>query len=321
MRQAIRFYRQRSEAPVDPLSDLVALLRPHDCVAAGLDAGGDWSVRFERHAGLKCNAVVDGACWLAVENEGPIRLDAGDCAILPHGRPFLLSSHPARTGRDADAVYAPARHGGTATYGGGGAFFMVGSRFLLSGPGADMILRTLPAVMVVRAGPDGAAVRWALRRMAEELRDPRPGGRLSIAHLAHFIFVQTMRCHLERQRPEPGGRLAAMADPRIAPAVAAMHDAPARAWTVEALARRVGMSRTSFAARFRHIAGETPMGYLTRWRMLLAADRLRHTQMPVARIAAEVGYGSESAFAAAFKRETGQTPRGYARGKDAATSS
>ena len=303
---------------MDPLSEIVSLLRPHDCVAAGLDAGGDWSVRFERHVGLKCNAVLRGACWLRVEGVAePLRLETGDCVVLPHGRPFLLSARPARLGEDAQAIYAPVRHGGTAVLGDGGDFFMVGSRFLLSGPAAGMLLGPLPPVLIVRSGPQGEAVRGSLARIAEELRDPRPGGALAVAHLSHLLLVEVLRRHLAESPPATGGWLAAIADPHVSRAVAAMHDDPARPWTVRELAARARMSRTAFAVRFRRVAGVTPMGYLTQLRMALAADRLRRTRAPVARIAAGVGYASEAAFAVAFKRATGQPPRRYARGAEA----
>ena len=303
---------------MDPLSDLVSLLRPQDCVAAGLDAGGDWSIRFEAHAGLKCNAVLKGACWLRVEGVmKPLRLRAGDCVILPHGLPFLLSARAARFGEEAEAIYAPVSHGGTAVLGGGGDFFITGSRFLLSGPAAAMLLRTLPPVVVVRPGPEQEAVGWSLGRIAEELRDPRPGGELVIAHLSHLVLLQVLRCHLAAAPPEIGGWLAAIADRHIRHAVAAMHDDPARPWTVQELGARAGLSRTAFAVQFRRVAGLAPMGYLTQLRMLLAAERLRRTRAPVARIAAGVGYTSESAFAVAFKRATGHPPRRYAREVDA----
>ena len=299
---------------MDPLSDIVALLRPHDCVAAGLDAGGDWSIRFERHAGLKCNAVLKGACWLAVEGDAaPIRLEAGDCVVLPHGRSFLLSARRTRTGEDARTVYAPVAHGGTTVHGGGGDFFMTGSRFLVSGPAAKRLLGALPAAVVVRPGAGREAVRWALGRIAEELREPRPGGALSIAHLSHVVLLEVLRCHLEDASPVPDGWLAALADPRVSRAVAAIHDDPARPWTVAQLASRAGLSRTAFAVRFRRVAGRTPMGYLTEWRMLVAAERLRGTEASVARVAEAVGYGSEGAFAVAFKRAMGEPPRRYAR--------
>lgn len=298
---------------MDPLSDMISLLRPQDCVAAGLDAGGDWSIQFGRHEGLKCNAVLKGSCWIAVEGVAdPLQLEAGDCVILPQGRPFLLSARKARFGEDAAAIYAQVPHGSTAVYGGGGDFFMTGSRFLLCGPAAALLLDTLPPIVRVRPGPQQEAVKWSLDRIAEELRVPRPGGALSIAHLSHFVLVQVIRCHLEDAPAATAGWLAAIADRHILQAVVAMHGDLARPWTVQELAEHAGLSRTAFAVRFRRISGLTPFGYLTQFRMLQAADRLRRTEHSVARIAEEVGYASESAFSVAFKRVTGFSPRGYA---------
>ncbi|NUB45007.1 AraC family transcriptional regulator [Fertoebacter nigrum] len=302
---------------MDPLSEIISMLHPHACVAAGLDAGGDWSIRFERHAGLKCNAVLKGRCWLCVDGSKPVILEAGDCVILPHGRPFVISSAPAQEGVDAGSVYAPVRHGGTAVYGGGGDFFMASSRFLLSGTIGDMLLRGLPAVLVIRSEPEFAALQWSLNRIAQELREPKPGGALSIEHLAHFVLLQVMRQHLATAPHQTGGWLAAVADPSIARAVSAMHADIARPWTVQDLASRASLSRTSFAVRFRHVTGQTPMQYLAEWRILVAGDRLRRTKVPIARVAAEVGYASESAFSVAFKRITGRSPRQYADDPDA----
>ncbi len=298
---------------MDPLSNIISLLKPHDCVAAGFDAGGDWAVRFNRHDGLKCNAVVRGGCWLRVEDvEERIWLDAGDCFILTKGSPFLISAHPAEFGGPNETIYAPLRHGGTGIYGTGGSFFMTGSRFLLSGPTSQILLGSLPPVILLRQSSSQDAVQWSLHRIAEELREPRPGAAISIAHLSHFVLVQVMRAHLASALPATNGWMAALTDGPISKAVAAMHDDPARAWTVGELASLAHLSRTSFAVRFRRVAGQTPIEYLTEWRMLLAAETLSRTGKPVAHVAAEVGYTSESAFTVAFKRAMGRTPRRYA---------
>ncbi len=298
---------------MDTLSSIVALLQPHDCVAAGFDAAGDWSIRFERHVGLKCNSVIKGGCWLTVDGDAPVRLEAGDCAILPHGSPFLLSAHPVSHGADARDIYAPVGHGGTVRYGGGGAFFMAGSRFHLAGPVAEMLLPSLPPVLVVRGGEKGEVLAWALDRIARELRAPEPGSALTIAHLSHLIFVQALRAFLDQENGGLTGWLAALSDRQVSRAVSAIHADPARPWTVAGLAAEAGLSRTIFAERFRRITGQTPLGYVTRWRMVLALDRLFAPDPVLARIAAEIGYSSESAFAAAFKRETGHSPGRYAR--------
>lgn len=298
---------------MDTLSAIVSLLRPHDCVAAGFDAGGDWSIQFEAHEGIKCNAVLKGSCWVTVAGETAVRLDAGDCVILPQGRPFLLSSKPMKTGRDAQVLYAPVRHGGTAVYGTGGDFFMSGARFLLSGPTAQILLAGLPAMIAVRPGPEQDTVRWVLDQLAAELRNPRPGGPLTITHLSHILLLQVMRNHLSSNDSHQIGWLAGLSDTRIAPAIRAMHDDPAQNWTVNSLAQVAGRSRTSFAVHFRQVTGQAPIEYLTQWRMLVAADRLQNAQSSIATIAANVGYTSESTFGAAFKRIMGQAPRSFAR--------
>ncbi|MEO1189016.1 MAG: AraC family transcriptional regulator [Pseudomonadota bacterium] len=298
---------------MDPLSDMISFLRPHDCVAAGLDAGGDWSIRFEAHAGIKCNAILKGECRLKVDglNE-TIRLNEGDCFILPKGRPFLLSVQNARFGESAEIIYAPVSHGGTAVYGEGGDFFMTGSRFLMSGPTADFLLSPLPAAMIVRQGMRQESLVWSLDRIAEELRCPNPGSALSIAHLSHLVLIFVLRLYLQENPAPTQGWLAAVADRHINNALIAIHDNPARSWTVQDLASHAGLSRTAFSERFRKTVNQTPMTYLTQLRMMFAADRLCRTDAPVARIAEDVGYKSEGAFAVAFKRTMGCSPRRYA---------
>lgn len=302
---------------VDPLSDVLALLRPHNCVAAGLDAGGDWSIRYAPHAGLKCIGIQKGGCWLAIESlQAPVRLEEGDCAILPRGKAFVLSARGARLGEAAETVHSAPAHGDTAQLGGGGDFFMTGARFLLSGQAADMLMATLPDVIVIRTAADdradsGETVHWAITRIAAELRQRRPGCASSIEHLSHILLIELMRLHLEEGQENQIGWTAALADPFLRRALAAMHQNLSNPWTVASLAERAGLSRTAFAVRFARLVGQTPMSYMTLWRMLWAAKRLDRDGTTVAEAAAEVGYASESAFTAAFKRTLGTTPRRF----------
>jgi AraC-like DNA-binding protein len=117
------------------------------------------------------------------------------------------------------------------------------------------------------------------------------------------------------------GWLFALADKQIGAAISAMHDDPARRWTVQALAKRAGMSRSTFAVKFKQTVGASPMEYLTRWRMLLAGDRLTNSSESISVIAPSLGYESESAFSTAFKRVMGCSPRQYSRGRDSASPS
>lgn len=301
---------------MDPLSDVLSLLRPRSYVSAGFDAGGDWSIRFADQQGrIKCYAVVSGGCSLSVEDGlDAVRLEAGDCFVLPSGRPFRLASDLALAPVDAGTIFPPARPGGVVTYNGGGDVFLVGSRFAVSGAHADSLLRTLPPIVHIRTEADQAALRWSVEQMRHELHAQQPGGSLIAQHLAHMMLVQALRVYLA-DGPHTGvGWFFALADKQMSAAIGAMHAEPARRWTLQALAERACMSRSSFAARFKETVGETPMDYLTRWRMLLAADRLEHSADSISVIALALGYESESAFSTAFKRVMGCSPRQYTRG-------
>ena len=304
---------------MDPLSDVLSLLKPRSYITAGFDAGGAWAVRFDDLAGrIKCYAVTSGACWLAVEGvDAPIRLSGGDCFVLPSGRPFRLASDLGVEPLRASEVFAPARRGGVVTHHGGGDVFLAGSRFDVDGRHAQVLLGTLPPVVHLEARSDRAALRWSIERMMEELREDRPGAALVAQHLAHMMLVQALRLYLSDQPPGPlqerVGWFYALADPQMSAAIGAMHADPARRWTLQALAAHVGMSRSVFAQRFRETVGETPIAYLTRWRMVLAGDRLTHTRDSLAQTALSLGYDSENAFNTAFKRVMGCPPRRYAR--------
>jgi AraC-like DNA-binding protein len=299
---------------MDPLSDVLSLLKPRSYFAGGVDAGGDWAVRFPQHQGIKCYAVVSGQCWLSVEDVvEPIRLQAGDCFILPRGRPFQLASDLAVEAVDFHSVYLPNQRGSVRTFDGGGGCFIVGGYFILSGDHANLLLKMLPSIVHLRTDSERAALRWSIERMMQELREEQPGGCLMAQHLAYTMLIQALRLHLAEGVKGSVGWLFALADNQMSAAIRAMHDDPAHRWTLKKLAEHAGMSRSVFALRFKEKVGLSPMEYLTRWRMTLAGDRLLHSGDPVSAIALSLGYESESAFSTAFKREMGCSPRQYSR--------
>ncbi len=297
---------------MDPLSEVLSLLKTRSYISSGFSAGGDWSLHFPlRNDVIKCYAVEAGGCWLAVEGiKDPTRLEAGDCFVLPSGRPFRLASDLALQPLDSKTSFPPAEPGGTVTLNGGGDLLLVGSRFTVAGRHAGALLNMMPPIVHIRKEMDQAALRWSVARMREELREGRPGGALIAQHLAHMMLVQALRLHLAEGVHEAGW-FAALTDDRLWKALSAMHVNPARRWTLSELASEAGMSRSIFAQRFKEKAGETPMEYLTRWRMLLASERLETSGEPVSTIAPALGYESESAFTNAFKRTMGCTPRDY----------
>lgn len=300
---------------MDPLSQVLSLLKPQSQISSGFHAGGDWSVQFgDQHQLIKCYAVVAGSCWLAVDGLAePVLLEQGDSFVLPRGRPFRLASDLDLPGVPASEILPIARRGGEVFINGGGGLSLVGSRFGVSGGHAGMLLAMLPPIVHIHRESERAALRWLVERMMQELREAEPGGYLVVQHLAHMMLVQALRVHLAQGPGIDAGWFFALADRQLAKAISAMHTDPARRWTLKALAETAGMSRSAFALRFRQATRETPMDYLGRWRMLLACDRLENSRDPVSVIAPALGYESESAFSTAFKRVIGCSPRQYGR--------
>jgi AraC-like DNA-binding protein len=316
MLQNPHYLRNRPRSPMDPLSDVLSLLKPRSYMSGGFDAGGDWSIQFPQHDGMKCYAVVSGQCWLSVEGvPDTIHLTTGDCFLLPRGRPFRLASDMALTPVDARTIFFAARNGGIASCNGGGDFFLVGGHFTLGGNHAGILLGVLPPIVHLRKESDKAALRWSLERMMQELRERQPGGFLVAQHLAYMMLVQALRLHLAEGSRGGVGWLFALADKQMGAAINAMHDDPAHRWTLQMLAERAGMSRSTFALKFKQTVGASPLEYLTRWRMLLAGDRLANGSESISVIALSLGYESESAFSTAFKRLMGCSPRQYSRGR------
>ena len=299
---------------MDPLSEVLALLKPQSLSSGGFMVPGEMAIYFPKHQGIKCYAMLAGQCWLVVEGvPDPILLDAGDCFLLPRGMPFQLTTDLSlepvhytlawgRLSKTNDVSAVPE-----------GARYIAGGFFGFTGSHAEMLLHSLPPIVHIRRESDKAAMRWALERLREELRDPQPGSSLIAQQLAYTMLIQALRLHLADGANAGNGWLSALADKHMSLAIASMHGAPGDPWTLQLLAERVGMSRSVFALRFREIVGATPMEYLTRWRMLLAGDRLKNSSEGLFAIAQSLGYESESAFGKAFRRVMGCSPRQYSR--------
>jgi AraC-like DNA-binding protein len=303
---------------MDPLSDVLSLLRPRAYVTGALSAGGEWSLRLAAHEPIKCYCVVKGECWLSMEEvREPTRLQAGSCLLLPHGKPFVIASDLTLQPRDArELVSAPRTYNGVLRISPGDDFLVLGSHFALEGD-ARFLLDVLPPVVLLEREWQGESLRWAVERMLREMRDPQPGGRLIAQQVAYTLLVQALRLHLADDSRPGTGWLFALADSHMRAALSCMHQEPARAWTVRDLARSAGMSRTAFAQAFKRSVGTSPIDYLTQWRMTLAAKRIQDAGETISRIATALGYKSESAFSAAFKRHWGRSPREHTRARRA----
>jgi len=299
---------------MDPLSEVLALLKPRSHVSGRFDVVRNQAIRFPAYDGIKCYAVIDGACWLSAEGvPDAILLEAGDCFLLPKGLSFTLATDLSQKPVDFDTFLATLRSGGGVLAESNSACYLAGGHFLLESNPADLLFGLLPPIVHLRTEPEKAAMRWSLDRMHEEVRNPQLGGSLVVQQLAYMMLVQALRTHLTVASPVGVGWLYALTDPNMKKAIACIHNDPSNLWTVSGLAERAGMSRSIFALQFKRTVGATPMEYLTRWRMLLAGDRLRNSADSVSMIAASLGYDSESAFGKAFKRVIGSSPRQYCR--------
>jgi hypothetical protein len=217
---------------MDPLSDVLSLLKLRSYVVGGFDAGGEWSIAFGRYDGIKCYAVVSGQCWLSVEGvPEAVRVRAGDCYLLPRGHPFCVASDLALTPIDARTFFPSPVNGGVVLLNGGEDFSSVGGHFALSGDHARMLLEMLPPIVHIQKEADKAALRWSMERMRQELREPQPGGFLVAEHLAHLMMVQVLRLHLAEGLKGGVGWLFALADRQMSAAINAMHEDTAHRWT------------------------------------------------------------------------------------------
>jgi AraC-like DNA-binding protein len=268
---------------------------------------------------ISYHVVTEGACWGSVGGEAPVRLQAGDVLVLPRGDAYAMSTTPGLpAGPDRKAVLAFMRQMAagqlpfTITEGGTGPERL---HLVCGFLGCDLrpfnpLLTTLPRLLHVRraVGSAGDPLGQLIDLTVTEARQPRAGGECVRIRLSELIFVEVVRRHLATLPAEETGWLAALQDPTVGRALARLHERPARAWTLEALAKDVGRSRSALADRFTHLVGQPPMQYLTRWRMQVAARLLAEGATKVSAVALEVGYDSEAAFSRAFKKITGVPP-------------
>ncbi|MCB8877901.1 AraC family transcriptional regulator [Acidisoma silvae] len=298
---------------MDPLSDILSVLKLRSYVSGGFDASGEWAVHFGSHEGIKFHAVVTGECWVAVDCEAPVKVKAGECFLLARGKPVRLASNMAAEPISLQFLLPPTHDGRIVTYNKGGEFLSIGGYFTLADGQADMLLNVLPPFIHIRNEPSRATIRWCVERMRQELCDPQPGDFVVAQQLATMVLVEALRLHLSARDRDEVGWLFALGDERMRAALSAMHASPGSPWTLQLMAKKAGMSRTTFATRFKEKVGLSPMEYMTRWRMILAADRLTNSTETLSEIGHSLGYNSEKSFGTAFKRVMNYPPRQYAK--------
>jgi AraC-like DNA-binding protein len=301
---------------MDILASILSTAAVSGSVAATVTAGDNWGMDLAQVPGAAFHAITSGSAFLVVEDRSPLRLMPGDAVLLPAGTAHQILSSPGAPSRPFDHLRAEA----SLTDGGG---LVIGdppvtTQIICASYGQDPAARispfsALPAVVYVPALSAPAGLRSSLSLISDELSLGGPGIRSVLDHAVNIVLVQMLRAWIDD--PAAGDRppswLKGLSDPVTQSALTRLHEDPALPWTIETLARRVGVSRATLTRRFESEVGQTPGDYISSWRMELAARRLRQGDETVGVIARHVGYQSEYSFNRAFARRYGAPPGRY----------
>jgi AraC-like DNA-binding protein len=305
----------RYDLVMDVLSDAVGVMRTGRPHSSEIRKRAPWSVRAEPFSGAGFHVVLEGTCWLIPPAGAAIALGVGDVVCLPHGCGHALvdslATPPAGAPSASLADVAPSTDGGD-----GASTILLCGAYTLDQTRPHPLFEELPEVIHLparlgRRSPLHAAVDL----LGEEVANPGHGSEAVVSALLDMMLLYILRAWLAEQTEggPAAGWAATLVDPAITAALRHIHGEPARQWTVEALGATAGLSRAAFSRRFTSLVGKPPLGYLTWWRMTLAARLLRDSDKPVQTVAQRTGYTSEFAFGKAFKREYGVAPGRYRR--------
>jgi AraC-like DNA-binding protein len=306
------------ERRIDPLSEVFGSMRIQDAIYTRLEATAPWGFHYpgDTVPRIRFALMVRGSALLKFKNERQaVSLSAGDVFIfILNNDAFTLVDHP----RSAVVDYTELRKlevDRVIHYGGAGALTtLVSGSFGMSAFGAPLISTILPRYLHLRLEQDRShEFQSVLNLVAAETAQPGIASSSLISCLYESLFVYAIRAYATSSAAPPKGWLAAISDKHLGKAIQAMHSGFDRSWSVESLAREARMSRSAFALKFRTVLGQTPLEYLTRWRMHKAGDMIRSSNTSFSEVASAIGYGSESSFSRVFRREMGVAPREYRR--------
>jgi AraC-like DNA-binding protein len=314
MGEKLKFMFERLDSRFDVLTQVLDAVHLGSALSARTVLGAPWGLHFGELTGHRAgfHVVVSGTCWATVDRTGErVALSAGDVVVFPHGTAHTLGDEPGTPGFEFGELVAGLAPGERVSLpsGDGAITTLLCGSYSFAADGTNPLLRGLPQLLHVPADDTrGGALEAAVRLLAAEADGLDSGSALVVDRLVDLLFVYALRTWLSRHGDATARSwFGALQDPVVGPAMRAVHDNPAHAWTVEALAQRSGLSRAPFARRFRQAIGEPPLAYVTRWRMTIAADLLEHGGL-IAQVAHQVGYDNEFAFAKAFKRVRGIAP-------------
>ena len=302
---------------MDPLADLLAGPRARGAFVLRCDLDPPWALRVHDRAPLTVVAVVSGWAWVLCADAAPQRIDPGDVAVVRGPAPYVVADDPATPPQavvDADqrctaldGAEVPLGWRGTRVWGNsdGGSTRLLTGTYTEHGALSRRLLDALPTLIVLRADPATAPV---LTWLAREVTHQVPGQDAVLDRLLDLLLVASLRSWFDAVHRRAPGWWTAAADPVVGPALRLLQDHPEHPWTTGSLAAAVATSRATLARRFTALTGQPPMGYLTTWRLDLAADLLLEPGTTLTAVARRVGYGSPYALSAAFTRRFGTSP-------------
>ena len=305
---------------LDPMTDLFTAIHVSSAVGARIEATAPWGLERRDTDSAVALAfahfayVARGSCYLSVAGGEAIPLVGGDCVLVAPNTDYALRDKP---GSETVSFCQVARPGADSVMrvGGGGAQTTIVNGWFTLDPSSGRFADLLPPVILIRADQArSVALVATMQMLTAELMSPGPGSQVIVTRLADILFIQALRAHMASADCTEAPRwLRALADPHIGKSLDAMHGAIDRPWTLATLAASAGMSRSAFAARFKSLVGETPLDYLTRWRMetagRLLADRTKGRKLSA--VAQAIGYQAGGAFTRAFQRAFGVSPSSW----------
>lgn len=309
----------RTAVDEDPLSRILGDLRIVGVSYGCCRLSAPWGVNFPRDGTARLHVVIEGECWLRVDGQAPMRLGPGDAVLLPKGPTHCLSDTP--QGRATCIEHLPMKLIGDRVYSFDstptGSTVLACCNVRFREPCLNPLLELMPTVVSVSAAHGDPTLPTLLAAMADEVLDQKIGAATVLSRLADVVITRLIRAWVHEGGREAQGWMAAIRDPKIGRALAAIHQDPANAWTIDSLARVAGLSRSLFAERFTRALGLSPARYVTRWRMYLASTLLAEQGLNIAEVGARLGYESGPAFSRAFKRHLGVAPGAMRRGRRA----
>ncbi|WP_063129529.1 AraC family transcriptional regulator [Nocardia fusca] len=297
---------------MDILADVLAVGGVRGTAGARIEAGGTWGISWDARCNAAFYAVTSGTAWLCLPGREAQQLMPGDVVLLPSGAEHALSSAPG-------VPLAPcggcggnaAMENGSVLRLGAGAVqtHILGASYEYDRAVSTQVMTSLPQVLHIRADHGGNCLDDTVRLLSRELAYPQIATAFVLNRLVDILLVQLIRVWLAKNPDEARDSwIGMLADPVVSDALAKLHQEPARGWTIDSLAAELTLSRSTLTRRFRAVTGTAPAEYLTRWRMDLAAIRLRDSDDPLDAIARSVGYTSVYAFSRAFRRARSQAP-------------